>query len=286
MKDSRQRGLIEWRKQVISHHKQSIAAQNNYDSKQDFWRGETDRFRDDPFRINDSVLNKLVTEFNDCDTVLDVGGGAGRFALPLARSRSKITVVDSSESMLEQLRADSTYFDITNVDSLLSRWEDTDIGPHSGVLCSHVTYGIEDIVRFVNNLTTHADKRVLILTFMDSPQSHLGHIWEIIHEEQRIHLPGAPELMNVLWDLGLTPELEVIETLSPHIYQNLELTISDLRRRLYISEGGEKDHRFISNINNQLEKVADGIGLKYSSERTLCLIKWETAPTNPRRITN
>ena len=92
--------------------------------------------------------------------------------------------------------------------------------------------------------------------------------------------------MNVLWDLGLTPELEVIETLSPHIYQNLELTISDLRRRLYISEGGEKDHRFISNINNQLEKVADGIGLKYSSERTLCLIKWETAPTNPRRITN
>ena len=283
MKDSRQSGLIEWRKQVISHHRQSIAAQNNYDQEQDFWRGDTDRFRDDPFRINDSVLNKLVTEFNDCDSVLDVGGGAGRFALPLARTKSKITVVDSSKSMLEQLRADSTYFDITNIDTILSRWEDADIAPHSAVLCSHVTYGIEDITRFVNNLTAHADKRVLILTFMDSPQSHLGHIWEIVHEEQRIHLPGAPELMNALWYLELTPDLEVIGTLAPHSYKTLDLARSDLRRRLYINEGDEKDSRFTSNINKQLETVVDGIRVKYSAERILCLIKLETSH---RKVTN
>ena len=275
MKYSRKTRLQEWREQVISHHSQSKSAQYKYDPDQDFWRGDTARFRDDPFRIDDPVLSKLSDEFNDCSSVIDVGGGAGRFALPLALTKRKVTVVDSSESMLQQLRTDSEYFNIANVNTLLSLWEDSDIEPHDGVLCSHVTYGIEDIASFVNNLIAHANRRVLILTFMDSPQSHLEHIWEIVHEEQRINLPGAPELMNALWYLGLTPDLEVIGTLAPHSYKTLELAKSDLRRRLYINEGDEKDSRFTSNINKQLETVADGIGLKYSPERILCLIKLE-----------
>ena len=78
MKYSRKTRLQEWREQVISHHSQSISAQYKYDPNQDFWRGDTARFRDDPFRIDDPVLSKLSAEFNDCSSVLDVGGGASK----------------------------------------------------------------------------------------------------------------------------------------------------------------------------------------------------------------
>ena len=263
-----------WHSQVQRHHSQSISAQRNFDPNQDFWEGMAQNFKDDPFRKGDPVIDRLEQEFADCGTLVDIGGGAGRLALPLSLSREAVTVVDSSKSMLAELKDSCKEAKIENVASVFGLWEDAVIDIHEGALCSHVTYGIENIGKFLENVNQFVSKRVVIIAFMKSPQAHLESLWREVHEEERVHLPGVPELMDVLWQLEIVPELNTIEHLGPHIYGSEQDAISDLRRRLYVNQGTRKDEILTRVLKNDLKPTDDGMELANSEGRISCLISW------------
>ena len=263
-----------WHSQVRRHHSQSIAAQQNFDPNQDFWEGMAQNFKDDPFRKGDPVIDRLEQEFAECRTLVDIGGGAGRLALPLSLSREAVTVVDSSKSMLLELQDSCEEAKIENVSSVFGLWEDAVIDIHEGALCSHVTYGIENIGKFLENVNQYASKRVVIIAFMKSPQAHLESLWREVHEEERVHLPGVPELMDVLWQLGIAPELNIIEHLGPHIYGSEKDAISDLRRRLYVNQGTRKDEILTRVLKSDLKPTEQGMELANSDGRISCLISW------------
>lgn len=263
-----------WHCQVRRHHSQSIAAQQNFDPNQDFWEGMAQNFKDDPFRKGDPVIDMLEQEFAECRTLVDIGGGAGRLALPLSLSREAVTVVDSSKSMLLELQDSCEEAKIENVSSVFGLWEDAVIDIHEGALCSHVTYGIENIGKFLENVNQYASKRVVIIAFMKSPQAHLESLWREVHEEERVHLPGVPELMDVLWQLGIAPELNIIEHLGPHIYGSEKDAISDLRRRLYVNQGTRKDEILRRVLKSDLKPTEQGMELANSDGRISCLISW------------
>ena len=54
----------------------------------------------DPYRTGDPALNALYEIVGNDAEVLDVGGGAGRFALSLATRAKRVTVVDPSPESL------------------------------------------------------------------------------------------------------------------------------------------------------------------------------------------
>ena len=263
-----------WHRQVRRHHSQSISAQQNFDPNQDFWEGMAQNFKDDPFRKGDPVIDRLEQEFAECGTLVDIGGGAGRLALPLSLSREAVTVVDSSKSMLLELQDSCEEANIENVSSVFGLWEDAVIDIHEGALCSHVTYGIENIGKFLGNVNRYASKRVVIIAFMKSPQAHLESLWREVHGEERVHLPGVPELMDVLWQLGIAPELNIIEHLGPHIYGSEQDAISDLRRRLYVNQGTRKDEILTRVLKSDLKPTDQGMELANSDGRISCLISW------------
>ena len=263
-----------WHSQVRRHHSQSISAQKNFDPNQDFWEGMAQNFKDDPFRKGDPVIDRLEQEFAECGTLVDIGGGAGRLALPLSLSREAVTVVDSSKSMLLELQDSCEEAKIENVSSVFGLWEDAVIDIHEGALCSHVTYGIENIGKFLGNVNRYASKRVVIIAFMKSPQAHLESLWREVHGEERVHLPGVPELMDVLWQLEIAPELNIIEHLGPHIYGSEQDAISDLRRRLYVNQGTRKDEILTRVLKSDLKPTDQGMELANSDGRISCLISW------------
>ena len=263
-----------WHSQVRRHHSQSISAQQNFDPNQDFWEGMAQNFKDDPFRKGDPVIDRLEQEFAECGTLVDIGGGAGRLALPLSLSREAVTVVDSSKSMLLELQDSCEEAKIENVSSVFGLWEDASIDIHEGALCSHVTYGIENIGKFLENVNRYATKRVVIIAFMKSPQAHLESLWREVHGEERVHLPGVPELMDVLWQLEIAPELNIIEHLGPHIYGSEQDAISDLRRRLYVNQGTRKDDILTRVMKSDLKPTDQGMELANSDGRISCLISW------------
>lgn len=266
-----QSAIETWRRRVERHHAQSRAVMDESMLSGDFWRSLAPSFRADPRRTDDEALNVISELTESCDSLLDVGGGAGRFAVALALGGKPATVVDSSESMLEQLRdaaADAGIAD--SVTAVLADWESAAPNPADAVLCSHVVYGVADIAPFIRKLTAHARRRVVMLSFVDSPQASVAPLWEPVHGERRVNLPALPELMNVLWEMGVYPSVRMLTPTPPQSFESEESAADELARRLFAGENADARARLQSAASDFLERTADGglriIGAKPSRQ--------------------
>ncbi len=105
-----------WRRQVEAHHAQTEAAIATAGRGHgDLWSGIAEGFRDDPRRVGDPVVEQISEWLTPQSTVLDVGGGAGRYALPLALQCHEGTVIEPSEAMQNALRESAMAAGIENV---------------------------------------------------------------------------------------------------------------------------------------------------------------------------
>ena len=263
-----------WKEIVETHHAQSVGVQDQSARSEDFWRTFAAAFRDDPFRTDDTALNRLLREIGPDQTVLDVGGGAGRLALPLALHGRQVSVVDPSESMLEQLAVGATEAGIVNITVVKSEWEEAQVGPADAVLCSHVLYGVADVVPFIKKLESHATERVLVLMYADSPQSHLAPFWKPVHGHERVNLPAMRELLDVLWELNTFPDLEMLQGSTPHVFESGDKAVEQLRQRLYVAPDTEQDRRLKGALADLLIESPDGLVVRGAAPRRLALISW------------
>src|SRR5215510_159898 len=89
----------------------------------DPWAGPiARRFRADPHRLLDANLAVLASYTRPEDVLLDVGGGAGRVALPLALRCREVTVVDASPGMGTEFAAAAAGAGIQNAHFVHSDW--------------------------------------------------------------------------------------------------------------------------------------------------------------------
>lgn len=262
-----------WNERVAVHHAQSLRAQGGVEQK-DFWAPLAASFHSDPRRTDDPVLERLARDVRPDWTVMDVGGGAGRYALPLALRCRHVTVVEPSESMVKALREAASDSGIHNLSIVQDQWEEARVGPADMVLCSHVLYGVPDVQRFVQKLDSHARRLVLVLLFMESPQSHLSPLWKRVHGEERIDLPGMRDLLPVLWELGIYPDLEMLEESDSPPFDSHDTALERLRQRLYVKPGTVADRRLAQAMEELLEETPNGFTVKGARPRRLALASW------------
>ena len=62
-----------------------------------------------------------------CRSVLDVGAGVGALTVPLARSVERVTALEPSPAMLEELRANLARHRLANVTCIAARWGEVEI---------------------------------------------------------------------------------------------------------------------------------------------------------------
>ncbi|MEX0683789.1 MAG: class I SAM-dependent methyltransferase [Dehalococcoidia bacterium] len=262
-----------WRTRVESHHEQTARTQGDVEYA-DLWSTLAERFWDDPFRTDDPVVNALVPGLTGESTVLDVGGGAGRYALPLALKSKHVTVVDSSPSMLDALRRAADEAKIANVSAIHANWEETDVEPADVVLCANVVYGVAEIEPFVKRLAEHARERVAIVLYMDAPLTRMSAIWNAVHEEKRIDLPGLAELLPMLWEMGVYPNVEMAPAGGPRSLPNLETAIAMARHFLYIAPGSDKEARLREIAPQFVIETPEGVAMRDASERPQGIVWW------------
>ncbi len=257
-------GAIEaWKRRVETHHEQSEAVMEAAGwSDDDFWQPYARFFRMDPRRQGDPVLDLLLAMVSEGNTALDVGGGAGRLALPMALKCERVTVVEPSESMITQLRESAADAGISNVSVSQAVWEDADVDAADVVLCAHVVYGVADIEPFVRKLEAHADSLVIMLAFVESPMNRISRFWKPVHGEERIDMPALPELVNALWDMGIYPDVRMLNPVLPDKFEDREVALTQLRNRLYVRAESAQDERLKEAMDELLVDVDDGVMVK------------------------
>ena len=266
--------LEHWKKRVESHHAQSIGARDSCAAIEDFWRPYASHFRADPRRTGDPEVDCLARQFRSEQTLIDVGGGAGRLALPLALRCRRVTVVEPSESMRSELREGMAEAGIDNLTTVDSTWEEAETDPADVVLCAHVMYGVVDVVPFVRKLEAHAREQVLMLMFMASPQSGLSPFWRVVHGEERVELPALPELLAVLWEMEVYPNVEMMEAGGTQVFESRDAAVEQLRRRLYVNADTEQDRRLKAAARELLVEEPDGVSIRGAPPRRLGLVSW------------
>ena len=189
------------------------------------------------------MVNLLAEWITTETTVLDVGGDAGRYALPLALRCRRVTVVEPSPSMVAQLREGAKEAEIENISSVEAGWEDARVGPADLVLCANVVYGVKDIAPFLRKLDEKARERVVIVAWMDAPPSIFSPLWRAVHGEDRVELPALPELLPVLWEMGIFPNVEIVDAGRPRSTPNLDVALAMARHLLFVRPGSKEDNR-------------------------------------------
>lgn len=265
-----------WMSRVAAHHAQSISVMDVTRRTGDFWAGFATSFRDDPRRTDDAVLNRLSEFVDENDTVLDIGGGAGRLAIPLAMRTRSTTVVEPSDSMVNELRLAIGDAEVENVDIVESGWEEASVEPHDLAICSHVVYGVEDITNFMQKLHDNARSRVAIVSYMESPQAHLAALWEPVHGDTRINLPALPELVNVLWEMDIYPDVDMMPHRRRSPFESPEAALDQIARRLFIGGNPVREERLRAALPDYLEPTSDGYVIRGSKPARQGIVHWRT----------
>ena len=141
-----------WNHMVRIEHEQSDRMRGPTPPPADHWTEYAREFRADPRRTSDPVMDHLLERVSPGQTVIDVGAGGGRLALPLALHCRRVVAVEPSPSMGAVLREAAAEFDVPNVDVVESDWKDAAVDQADVILCSHVVYVVREIGEFVRKL--------------------------------------------------------------------------------------------------------------------------------------
>ena len=177
----------------------------------DFYAPVTSLFRADPTRTDDPALDVLLRLVRPGERWLDIGAGAGRYALPIARalapSGGEVVGVDASASMLDGLREIAAEHGIDNVRAIETRWPPADPADFAAdvALIAHVGYDIEAIGPFVAAMESAAGRLCVAMLMERQPSSIADVCWPPVHGEARVPLPALPEFVELLRARGRAP---------------------------------------------------------------------------------
>lgn len=178
----------------------------------DVWSGRTAaRFRDNPRRQLEPVLEKIASYLRPDDVLIDVGGGAGRLGLPLALRSKEVINVDPSPGMRALFDAIAAEAAITNARFIQADWVDAPAVEGDVALVAHVTYFVPDIRAFLTKVVKSTRRRVIVHTNSVPPPNTTSQMFELVNGEPQALVPTHVELMAVLEEMGVKPELTMLE---------------------------------------------------------------------------
>jgi len=234
--------LSAWRARVRADRKQVERAREVEDPA-DFYAPVTGRFRMDPRRTDDATVNALLALAEPSDVWLDVGSGAGRYALPLALAVRELVAIDPSPAMLAALTEDAAAAGIGNVHTVEARWPMHSDPPTGDIaLMAHVGYDIEAIGPFLDALEAAAARRCVAVLGESAMTTVATLFWKEIHDEPRVRLPALPELLDLLAARGRSPQVRYVERVPP-TFASLDEAIEMARRQLWLRRSSSKDFK-------------------------------------------
>ena len=248
----------------------------------DFYAPVQSMFRADPTRTDDPVLDVLLGLVRSGDRWLDVGAGAGRFALPIARavdpSGGDVVALDASASMLEGLREIAEDHAIENIRTAEVRWPPPDGSAAAAVtadvvLIAHIGYDIEAIGPFVTALETAARRELVAVLMEHMPASAADAFWPPVHGEARVALPALTDFVELLRARGRAPTVQRVTDERRRFESRVSLE-GFVRRQLWIDPAGAKEARLQAALVELAVPDGDGWTIRGRGPAEIGIVRW------------
>lgn len=209
------------------------------------------------------ALNLLPT-----DTVLDMGAGTGRFAVPMARYVSHVTALDPSPGMLAYLEEGMAQAGHTNYSVVRRRWEDVDVGrdvPVHDVVFASNSLGFDDLRAGLEKIDAAARRAVHLLWFAGNERHPMDAelLRRLGRDKEARFTPDYLFLVNILHAMGIYANVSVKRVTNRRIYETVDAAALWWFERGDFSPEEEKIlHSYLAEI---LEPTGDG---RFAENRT------------------
>lgn len=222
----------------------------------DQWLGKAKEFDqrvNDRWRQNDSsrdFMIRTLNEFPDA-TIVDIGAGSGAWVSLFASYAKSVTAIDSSKSMLEQLKKRIHGEKLEHVKILEGCWPEVKIEPHDISFCSHAMYGAQDFMGFVSAIQSVTRKRVILLIRAPREEGLMSQAFKMVWGHP-YDSPNYQIAINILWQMGIFPNviMEEDHLWKPWAHRTIVDALDEMKSRLGLFESGEWDKK----LRDLLEK--------------------------------
>lgn len=270
--------IEKWATTVREEHAQADRVRSD-DPNADHWRKLAHRFTPATREkaLQDETLIAISKFVRQTDTVLDVGAGAGRLAVPLAERCTHVTAVEPSEAMKARLEEQSKAWDVDNLSVVPSDWESAEVEPADVVICAHVVYTVQEIDRFLAKLTEKSRRDVIVVVFEEPAMANYFPLWDLVHGEQRIPLPCLNELKDVLNEMAIEFEDDALPEWQSRPFADFESAYEESMARMFITPGASNTgltDRLRSALEDSLEPAEGGLRFNWAKPHRPWLVRW------------
>lgn len=191
-------------------------------------------------------------------TLLDIGAGSGKWAVPLAPFAEYITAVEPSPAMRTRLEENLAQHGIHNVTVVPQPWPCKGVPIHDITLCSHAMYGFGDFEAFVRGVqaaTRHTCVWLMRAPPLDGIMADAArHIFGHPYDSVNFHIA-----FNALLQLGIFPNvlMEDPRTWDPWVHDSVEDALIEVKRKLRLYDDTTHD-AFLKDLLNRRLIFKDG----------------------------
>ncbi len=204
------------------------------------------------------------------DSVLDIGSGPGTVGLYFADRARSVTAVEPAEAMQILLKKNIKKCGFDNATIVPKRWEEVDPardlhGPYDAVIASF-SLGMTEIRDAIIKMCQVCAGTVYLLWFCgeNSYDWNMSDLWPHLYGTQYRAMPGGEVLFNVLYQMGIYPNVEVFPFALTHRYASHEEAYAVFCEQL--SPETQKQHAAIRQfLNKSLLETPEGVMLPYTS---------------------
>jgi SAM-dependent methyltransferase len=248
----------------------------------DWWEGRAGLFTrgiDDAASTPPPGLEAIVERLERHHTVLDVGAGAGRYAVPLSRAVRHVTLVEPSPAMAQLAREQLERLDRGNWTLVEREWlEAADLDPASAVLLANVLNPHEDIEAWIDKALSLA-RGWLFIVHGSIPEvtPHMQRVATALHGEERVPQPGISHLIPALHNMDIYPDVVMFERRFARSYADAVEAAREIASTLLIEPTEDALGRIRELIEPELRERPDGRVAPPAVTAPHALLIWRTA---------
>ena len=141
--------IIDWNEIWKLGHSAALPSSDPWEHRAEHFERHT--------KILSQATDEMVARFQckPTDTVLDIGAGTGRYAIPIAKQVAFLTAIEPSPTMCTMLQKKQTEHGISNMTIVSHPWEHIivgkDIQPHDIVIASH-SFTMHDVKEAIQKM--------------------------------------------------------------------------------------------------------------------------------------